>query len=332
MAYFGRNDITLTVQVPFLCDNECGFCNIKDLYKGINLDPKESLVNIKKTVKEVIDKTYGVTGICFSGGEPFISKESIDWLKEMIDFVVSEHWNRRGNTKFNIYINTHLPLNTGMAVQDFVENYNSVIRGISISRHTKDEKDDNFIFNNKVCSDKFITDLAIEYPKRFRINCVCNYIGSAIFAYNRWSGYDKAINKGYLKLNLREDYTKTTANDLHTLTIDQVKKYYFLEPKNEGGCNVCNAFSTKFDFVTIHKGLEYTHLKTEEYETEINDLIVIPDGTLLYEWDLRGDFDHLITPLEEVALMSEKFYEDQIKSHMDGSSNFYFPRHKKLTI
>ena len=292
-GYFGRDDISLTVHTPFPCGNRCAFCTNRELYQGVSLKSSDIIFKYKPKIINNIEfvlKTYrDVKAVCITGGEPFKDDFAASLTMELINFIKwFEKKYRKTTGEIKIYINTTLPKDWAREqsnFENFMDLYYYSISGISISRHAPDHAKDEKCFKVPVVDDKFIARLAIKYPKRFRINCVCSDKYSAKNAVNRWIGYTKAINEGYLKLNLREDYTNTDFDNLKKFTELDKEKYGFLKPVDLGGCNVCNTYATKYDFVSIHKGVEHTSIINEKFKTmEVNDLVISPIGELAYDW------------------------------------------------
>lgn len=287
-GYFGRDDVSLTIHVPFGCGNKCAFCTNRKMYEEAKLLPVAT--QMKKTlfeIEKVIINCPDVKAFCITGGEPFINNDSYHFTMAIINAIKHYEFLYRKTDKVKIYINTSLPKKWAEENFDlFMGLYYDTISGISISRHGKNYESDSEFFNVPIADDEFIAAMASKYPKRLRINCVCSTESSALDAVKRWYKHKTATEIGYLKLSLREDYTNTTFDNLKKWTDDNEKKYGFLDPVDQGGCNVCNTYSTKYDFVSIHKGLEHTCLYNEEHNMfEINDLVLSPSGKLLFDWD-----------------------------------------------
>lgn len=287
-GYFGRDDVSLTIHVPFGCGNKCVFCTNRKMYEEAKLLPVAT--QMKKTlfeIEKVIINCPDVKAFCITGGEPFINNVSYHFTMAIINAIKHYEFLYRKTDKVKIYINTSLPKKWAEENFDlFMSLYYDTISGISISRHGKNYESDSEFFNVPIADDEFIAAMASKYPKRLRINCVCSTESSALDAVKRWYKHKTATEIGYLKLSLREDYTNTTFDNLKKWTDDNEKKYGFLDPEDKGGCNVCNTYSTKYDFVSIHKGLEHTCLYNEEHNMfEINDLVLSPSGKLLFDWD-----------------------------------------------
>ena len=315
-GYFGRDDISLTVHTPFSCDNKCAFCTNRKLYQEFRFsDQIPDICNYKLNIMKQIEfvlKTYSdVKAVCITGGEPFKDDFAASFTMELINFIKwIEKKYRKTTDEVKIYINTTLPKDwTESNFMNFMDLYYEAISGISISRHGSDYIEDEKCFKVPVVDDNFISELAIKYPKRFRINCVCTDKDSAKHAVDRWITYSKAIKEGYLKLNLREDYTNINFDNLKRLTDSDKEKYDFLKPIDLGGCNVCNTYATKYDFVSIHKGIEHTSIFNERFNImEINDLVISPVGELDYDWERNDKIGQIECIIDKNIFTSEVVY------------------------
>ena len=317
-GYFGRDDISLTIHVPFGCGNKCAFCTNRKMYEEAKSLIKESHISLKGQTKmilleieKVIINCPDVKAFCITGGEPFIDNTSYYFTMAVINAIKHYEFLYHKTDKVKIYINTSLPKKWAEENFDlFMSLYYDTISGISISRHGKNYEADSEFFNVPIVDDEFIAKMAVKYPKKLRINCVCSTESSALDAVKRWYKYKDATEIGYLKLSLREDYTNTTFDNLKKWTDDNEKKYGFLDPVDEGGCNVCNTYSTKYNFVSIHKGLEHTCLYNEEHDMfEINDLVISPSGKLLFDWD---ESDERIKSLSTSNIISKSHIVDTL--------------------
>ena len=146
---------TVTVFVPYDCNNHCPFCINKKEYAdctGFSLD----------AILESIRTMDAITPRCdfvFTGGEPLANLES---LQKMLDVIPTTH---------KVYINTTFPVQTGFytaeEMLDFTRRNRDKITCINVSRHLQryvEESPDEVV-------------AAIATPKR--INCVLYKIGRA---------------------------------------------------------------------------------------------------------------------------------------------------------
>lgn len=267
----GRDDLAVTIFVPWDCQNNCKFCTSKKEYSKYLLD-------IKK-VKESIIKlnNLGFDKFVFTGGEPFANLKS---LKELIDLIDSDK---------TIFINTTLPKIDDLAVVNYI-NCEQKIKGISVSRHSEDT-----VKLNNICEDSIFTYI----KKPIRINTLLDNNVDVMSMIDRFSIFKNVL------LNLRVDYRNIKEDTLKVLDgigteLNNNREYKMLY---EGGCNVCH----NFEFVRLsdgfrvqyHKGLEQSSFKIED-TVIYNDLIIKPNGQVYYDWDNKNyDIELLFKSLIE---------------------------------
>lgn len=68
----GRNDLSLTVFVPWDCGNNCAFCTTKREYAEIynDRDLDELCASVARSIAAA-STSYAVNNVVFTGGEPF---------------------------------------------------------------------------------------------------------------------------------------------------------------------------------------------------------------------------------------------------------------------
>lgn len=295
---FGRENLALTIFVPFDCHNNCPFCTSKQTYK--TNPPSVNLV--KSSVRSFFDDyAFPIKDVVFTGGEPMAN---IHILSELLDLVPS---------KYNVYINTTF---TNKNLDEFIELVNSVdkIKGINISRHTETYDSDCAMFHD-IADDSMIERI----QKPVKINCV---VGKQDIAQvvSRWE------NKN-VELCFREDYTtmQNDENHLHDpygiVPIELLRIGYRFHSHSQ--CNVCD--TTRFvkdgNIVSFHKGKQHSSIRHGN-DLEINDLIINQEGVFAYDWDssyteriiiyeLLSDFRkiHRMTPttLKEVVPCASEY-------------------------
>ena len=255
---FGRNNLALTVFVPYDCPNHCPFCTSKPLYAGANAK------NVEYQLKRVLGEfRYPIKDVVFTGGEPMAD---VGHLAKLIDTVPG---------RYNVYINTCL---TEDHLYDFVALVNKCdkIKGVNVSRHGESYGEDRKLLHG-IAGD----DAVRLFKKPVRINCVvCDQNIDAVI--ERWQGTN-------VNLCFRKDYRiPQTQTELHNLyepfMLDLVARgfrYY-----NHVQCNVCDTTRFEHDgfMVTYHKGLQHSSILTGDV-LELNDIIINPDGHVAYDWD-----------------------------------------------
>lgn len=287
----GRKDFSLTVYVPWNCNNNCKFCTSKQEYELINCNFNKVVEQLKKV------RNSTISTIVFTGGEPLYNIKLLDKLISIVD-------------NKTIYINTTFPNTEKQEAIDFVNN-TKCIQGINISRHYSSYEKDTKILKD------IITDELIEnINKNIRINMVMNnnnsYIQEIDKIIRRWEKVNHNRcnkNKKYIEMciNLRENYNFQDLADLHELSKnylikDLSNKYTYI---NHSMCNVCDTvqfgdiYLNNPFFINYHRGTAITSCPIGDEILEINDLILFQDGFLAYDWDRKiKNIDKLIKMLK----------------------------------
>lgn len=256
---FGRNNLALTIFVPYDCKNNCKFCTSKESYKS----EKPSIDNVKIQVKRFFeDFDYPIKDVVFTGGEPMYN---ITVLKDLINIIPNQ---------YNIYINTTF-INKNLEQFIDIVNKTKNIKGVNISRHSESYDEDKRVFCDIADDDKIAL-----FEKPIRINCVVQ--GQDIEkVIERWKG------KG-VELSLRKDFRiEMTEKELHSPYDKTALKINSLEYNfvKHTFCNVCDTTSFEKDgfIVSYHKGKLNSSIKKDNM-LEINDLIIKQDGFFTYDW------------------------------------------------
>lgn len=256
----GRENLAVTVFVPYDCTNNCSFCTSKNMYKTCSKD-KESILKVLKIMNKL-----DITDIVITGGEPFAN---LNYLQEIIDVIEDK----------NIFINTTLPIMYPDAENDILNfiKKNKKITGINVSRHKNSFEEDTITFNSNIFTDELISKI----DKPVKINCVIQDGLSIPILLDRWN---KVKN---CRLSLRADYTKITTANLKTLNDDVISNLLlYCSYISHGGCDVCFDVSFAYNNLNIsyHKGLEFSSIQIGN-TILINDIIIKPNGASYYDWD-----------------------------------------------
>lgn len=263
----GRQNLSVTVYVPYDCFNNCSFCSSKIEYEK----PTNSLKTLIWLQKV---RNSSISEVVFTGGEPMADIES---LKCLVDAV---------NNK-DVYINTSLIRTNFEEFCEFV-NDTPCIKGINVSRHGTSYEEDRRLLNDIVDDNKFN-----KIKKKIRVNVVCptklteDFINSIV---NRW---DTNLN---VTISFRENFNFTTPETLHSLTTNNIKLLNeCARYDSRSFCDVCDTinfnhnsalFNGKFRY---HRGLATTSIKMGDIII-VNDIIIKPSGQLVYDWDDKCDY------------------------------------------
>lgn len=290
----GRDNLAVTVFVPYDCNNNCHFCTSKSMYRNCTTD-KTKILNIIKNLNKVDIKEFVITG-----GEPF---SDLDFLQEMIDNI---------NIDKDIYINTTLPIiYPTKEILSFIK-YNKKIKGLNISRHSNLFIEDIKIFNSAIFNDDLIS--MIEKP--VKINCVIQNNLSIPQLLERWNKVENC------RLSLRRDYTKINNSNLKTLKDDVINTLTrYCTYIDHSGCDVC--FDVRFSYdklnVSYHRGLELSSIQIGN-TIIINDIIVKPNGEIYYDWDDKT-IPNLLNTLENEWRVKSINKKRNTNSYSCGSSS-----------
>ena len=262
---------TVTIFVPYDCQNNCPFCINKQEYADMT---GFSLEKICRSI-ERMDAITPRCDFVFTGGEPMAN---LDSLQIMLDKIPTTH---------RVFINTTLPVFEGRSEEDilaFFERNKNKITCVNISRHMQHYVEES--------PDELIGRL----PVNARVNCVLwkNYPSEQLPAFvERWKG------KG-VSIQFRYDYTDTTPENLYREEDDKIlhdlKKYFTYHGLE--GCRMRNGYYFEHDGVeiTYHKTLPYSTIveKGEDGVTYdiLYDILIKQNGDIHSDWtDVLLDVD-----------------------------------------
>lgn len=281
----GRNNLALTIMIPFDCPNNCPFCESKKEYAKNRPHISEVINAIKHFFRD--NNTLDVPEVVITGGEPMANMLV---LKSIINVIPSDK---------DIYINTTLIKHNFDAFVNLVNN-EPQIKGISVSRHYATYERDCKMLHGIVPDDYF--DLI---TKPVRINCVVNSKTNIYEIMNRWEGRN-------VELSFRENFNTMTAEELHNpysgylLTLATGLRYI-----GHTQCKVCDTTTFKsLGGLTVryHKGVKNTFIHLEKNKYEINDIIIRQDGKMFCDWDFT-----------DINLLPSTMFHDDTKEIMQRS-------------
>lgn len=283
----GRDNIAVTVFVPWDCENNCTFCTSKKEYEKYKYPGNMKLYvsNLESRMLRIMDviEEFNKTDIkefVFTGGEPLADLER---LQRLIDKV--------GKDK-KVFINTTFPCRGHAEARKIAEYINNEpkIKGISISRHRESFETDTKMFNNNILKDRWISLIT----KPVRINCVVNQDTDFETIIMR---YEEAPDN--VSINFRADYRKICNSSLLKgfdepgfVKLSQIVPLRYL---SGGGCDVCNTNvfeyrypSNKRRIVLYHRGLQQSSIEFGD-TVIVNDFIIKNSGKWYYDWDDKNE-------------------------------------------
>jgi len=277
MAYKTREGgATITVFVPYDCNNNCPFCINKQEYADCSGFSAEKIC---KSIAEL----HAITPRCdvvFTGGEPLAQPQL---LQQMLDQVPEGH---------RIFINTTLPVQTSVDEADilrFFERNRGRINCLNVSRHLV-----SYVVE---CSDSLLTRIR-DMGVPIRVNCVLfeDYPAQDLPAFlERFRALD-------LPIQFRFDYTATTPENLYKKEGDRILtdlmalcEYRYLD-----GCRMrCGYW---FDY----KGLTVSYHRTLQISTVHEDGVdILYDVIIKQNGDIHSDWDG--TPMDLEAYRNVRF-------------------------
>lgn len=276
MQYYveNPNGATVSIFVPYDCDNSCPFCINKKEYVDT------SNFNLQKILDSIVemDKISPNCDFVLTGGEPFtFSKIDILWtILETIKHCRSHH---------KLYINTTLPVKTAKDYSTLMKTlslYKGVITGLNVSRHAKHNVK---VFRTKKRDVEMLKEIQNACP--LRINCVL--YNDTAFDFPALRNF-KNVYDGF-NIQFRKDYVKTTYEDLVSVNKEFVRLRYIYDAlqcktKLKRGVNRVNW--EVCPNVSYHVTLPYSRIPTENDGQILVDIIINQCGDLLDDWNDYG--------------------------------------------
>ena len=184
---------TVTVFVPYDCNNHCPFCINKQEYEDCTGFSLEAILRSIRTMDEITPACDFV----FTGGEPLAN---LDALQQMLDAIPPTH---------KIYINTTFPVQQQHSAEEmiaFTEKNKDKITCMNISRHLVKYVEES--------PDEVIGRIAC----RTRINCVLYKHDPA----DKLPAYVERFLPYGIPIQFRYDYTATTPENLYDEKDDRI--------------------------------------------------------------------------------------------------------------
>lgn len=301
MEYVTRTGgATVTVFVPYDCQNHCPFCINKDEYKDTS---KFNMQEIIRSIR-IMSVMTPECDFVFTGGEPLANCFE---LEKMLIAV------QQPNTNHKVFINTSLPTTDEIGVLSSYLNYwkrSGMITGINVSRHLNKYVQE--------CDDE-IFDLLDFEP---RINCVLynlhltdkNIKQKLIDFVNRFKDITSYIQ-------FRKDYVVTTPSNLYDEEGDEIlnllkETFNYKGPFGQYRMRCGYEFDYEGYKITYHKTLPYSKIYLTNNSCVLYDIIIKQDGTIKEDWDTclnvtdyNRKCDNLANELDLTAYRKVKFEE-----------------------
>lgn len=261
-----KGGATVTVFVPYDCQNHCPFCVNKEEYAdttGFSLDA------ICRSIR-TMDQLTPYCDFVFTGGEPLANLQS---LQVMLDQVPTTH---------KVYINTTLPVSETQTEEEllaFMERNKEKITCVNISRHMQ-----HYVVES---NDGLLTKL----PVKFRINCVLY----KHYPRQQLVPFMERFRKIHApSIQFRFDYTETTPENLYDRPHDQILQD-LMQVADYTGLDSCRM---RCGFHFRYKDLELVYHKTLPYSTIVEkdiedgktyailyDILIKQNGRIDADWD-----------------------------------------------
>ena len=255
---------TVTVFVPYDCNNRCPFCINKKEYADCTGFSLDAILDSIRTMDAITPRCDFV----FTGGEPLANLEA---LQKMLDAIPTTH---------KVYINTTFPVQTGFytaeEMLDFTRRNRDKITCMNISRHLVKYVEES--------PDQVLGQIACPT----RINCVLykKYPAEKLPQY-----VERFLPYG-IPIQFRYDYTETTPENLydqdHDPILQDLKRLFTY--RGLDGCRMRNGFHFEY------KGLHMTYHKTLPYSTIVEtgddgitydilyDILIKQNGEIHSDW------------------------------------------------
>ena len=254
---------TVTIFVPYDCNNNCPFCINKQEYADTSSFSLERICESIRTMDEITPYCDFV----FTGGEPLANLNS---LQTMLDCIP---------TTQKVYINTTFPVQRCHSAEEmlaFVEKNKEKITCINISRHLVKYVEES--------ADEIIARI----PTKKRVNCVLykNYPAEQLPAFvERFRNYN-------IPIQFRYDYTETTPENLYEEEGDPILQDLrrLFTYRGLDGCRMRNGFHFEYKghHMTYHKTLPYsTIVETDENGVTYDilyDILIKQTGEIHSDW------------------------------------------------
>lgn len=273
---------TVTVMVPYDCNNHCPFCINKAEYKDTS---KFNLEEILRSIKIMSAMTPNCDFV-LTGGEPLADLDACESILRAINGKDTHH---------KVFINTTLPV--GKYDEDklaFTLNrwYTfDLITGINVSRHLNKYVQE--------CDDSIFKKLIFE-P---RINCVLYTLNTQQKGIKqKLIDFVERFKEITSYIQFRKDYVVTTPENLYDEDGDEILNllkdtFDYVGPFGQYRMRCGYEFNYNGYKVAYHKTLPYSKIKLDENKYVLYDIIVKQTGEIRDDWDVctNNSFENRVT-------------------------------------
>ena len=281
MQYITRKGgATVTIFVPYDCQNHCPFCINKAEYEDTS---KFNLEEILRSIKIMSAMTPSCDFV-LTGGEPLADLDKCELILKTIHGKDTHH---------KVFINTTLPTNK-YTIDELAFKLNrwytfNLITGINVSRHL-----DKYV---QECDDAIFKMLIFE-P---RINCVLYNIHTLDKKIkNKLTAFVERFKAFTDYIQFRKDYVVTTPSNLYDEKGDEIFKllketFDYVGPFGQYRMRCGYEFKYEDYKITYHKTLPYSKIYLTNNSVALYDVIIKQDGTIKEDWDTC--LEESITPV-----------------------------------
>ena len=258
---FNKIGPTVTLFVPYDCNNACPFCVNKREYRDT------SLFDLNRCYQslDLLNRIFPYNDIVLTGGEPLAE---LDTLQDILGHIAEGH---------HIYINTTMPVADGHTIEDIaaaLNRYSHRISCVNVSRHLQ-----HYV---KECPDEIFDLLNF----RTRINCVVfedakdTATADKLVAFlDRFRGYEIQLRANYSYLTL--DNVFNTDNDNLFKLISEICEYKY--PLEKERFRTGFVFERNGSKITYHKTLPFSKV-----DGIVGDIIIRQTGRIYDDWNEYG--------------------------------------------
>ena len=255
---------TVTVFVPYDCQNNCPFCVNKAEYADPTGFSLEAICESMRTIHEITPNCDFV----FTGGEPLADLDSLQVLLNCVE---------PGN---RVFINTTLPIMKGRTEDELVEFLNrnrDKITCVNVSRHLH----------------SYVVESNDAIFGRLELPCRVNSVLFGDHPPEKLLAFVRRFGKYNTPIQFRSDYTTTTLENLYDTEHDSILADLrsILTPTLMEGCRIrCNyEFLDGEHVVSYHRTLPYSTI-TETGEDGVTydilyDVLIKQTGAFHSDWD-----------------------------------------------